>query len=68
MDKKLTQPEEIDQILKHFADGDVGVDAPVAAGECFSKMHGQAEVRPLMGASTSAYRAAYMMKFQNIGS
>jgi hypothetical protein len=68
MDKKLTQPEEIDQILKHFADGDVGLDSPVAAGECFPKMHVQAEVRPWMGASTSAYRAAYMMKFQNIGS
>lgn len=67
MGQKLTQPEEIDQILKDFADGDMEAVAPVTKEKYLSKMHEQTEAAPLRGASTSAYRAAYM-KSQNFGS
>jgi len=67
MGQKLTQPEEIDQILKDFAGGDAEAGAPAATEGYFSKMHKQAEVTPSMGVSNSAYRAAYM-KSQNLGS
>lgn len=67
MGQKLTQPEEIDQILKSSAGGDAEADAPIAGEGYFQKMHKQAEVTPSMGVSNSAYRAAYM-KSQNLRS
>lgn len=67
MGQELTQPEEIDQILKDFTGDEADADAQIAGEGYFQKMHKQAEVTPLMGASNSAYRAAYM-KSQNLGS
>lgn len=60
MGQKLTQPEEIDLLLKNLADGESGVLAPAAKDGRLPEMHGHAEAASLRGASTSAYRAAYL--------
>ena len=67
MGQELTQPEEIDQILKNFAGDDMEVGAPTTVAKSLSKMREQAEAASLRGSSNSAYRAAYM-KSQNLGS
>ena len=67
MSQILTQPEEIDEVLKDFDETETKVDAPVAGRGFISRMRERAEMVSLNGASISAYRAAYM-RSQNVGS